>query len=259
MLMVASWLLANLQDAGDGVVLGLRDPETVFHFDCCLPLDIFTPESLVRRKPCGGILVTFRAVCGAVGCHEIQWVVRELFALICAQLLGTLLPCVAERDDVVNLDIGTGVLAADEVDRGARVLVGQCACRDDAVVGTGLERLLSQVAGEDVITCVAAVVVCVGPGGPELIAGVTSLWGSALDRDGLKLDEGLSCLSGSATARRLTSRGTWSGSDALYGMGGCVTASKRANQQQRGDAGQGRGDGANDLNGPSVRRGAIPR
>jgi len=132
--------------------------------------------------------------------------------------------------------------------------VGQCACRDDAVVGTGLERLLGQVAGEDVITCVAAVVVCVGPGGSELIAGVTSLWGSALDRDGLKLDEGLSCLSGSATARRLTSRGTWSGSDALYGMGGSVTAGKRADQQEGGSDCQGWGNRANDLNGLSVLR-----
>jgi len=106
-------------------MLGLGDPESVFRFDRCLPLHVFAPERFVRGKPGCGILVAFGAVCGAVGCHEIQWVVREFLALIRGQLLGTFLPCVAEWNDVVDLDVRAGVLPPDEVDSGTGVLVCQ--------------------------------------------------------------------------------------------------------------------------------------
>lgn len=254
-----TWLLAILQDASDGIMLGLGDPETVFRFDCCLTLDIFTTESFVRRKPCGGILVAFGAVCGAVDCHEVQWVVRELFALVRGQLLGTLLPCVAERDEMVDLDVRAGVLAADEFDSGAGVPIRQSAGDYDAIVCAGLECFFGQVACQDVVAGVAAVVVSIGPSGSELIAGIASLRGSALDRDDLELGESLGCVSGRATAQRPAGRVTWRRSDAPYGMSGSVTAGKRANQQEGGSGCQGWGNRADDLNGPSVRRGVVPR
>jgi hypothetical protein len=85
-------------------MLGAGYPKAVLGLDGSLPLDIFAPERFVRGKPGGGVFVAFSAVGGAVGCHEVQGVIGELLALIRAQLLGTFLPGIAKRDDMVNLD-----------------------------------------------------------------------------------------------------------------------------------------------------------
>ena len=115
-------LFAAFKKAGDGVALGLRDPETVFGLDGSLAGNVLAPESFVRRKPRCCIFVTFGTVGGAVGRQEIQWVVGEFLALVGIELLCALPPCIAESDDVVDLNTGAGVLAAHEGNRGADYL-----------------------------------------------------------------------------------------------------------------------------------------
>ena len=105
MLLAPMSLFAAFKKAGDGVVLGLRDPETVFGHDGSLAGDVLAPESFVRREPCSCIFVAFGTVGRAVGSHEVQRVTGEILALIGAKLLCALLPGVTEGDDVVDLDV----------------------------------------------------------------------------------------------------------------------------------------------------------
>jgi hypothetical protein len=55
-------------------------------------------------------LSPFGTVGRAVGGHEVQGVVGEFPTLVGVQLLCALLPGIAERNEVVDLDIGAGVL-----------------------------------------------------------------------------------------------------------------------------------------------------
>src|SRR5690606_15661546 len=73
------------------------------------------------------------------------------------ELLRTLLPRVRQRDDVVDLHRGRGVLSAGECDRRAGVHVVQGSRRDDAVAGTGPVDDVDEVAPQDVVAGVAAV------------------------------------------------------------------------------------------------------
>jgi hypothetical protein len=108
-------LLAAFENADNCVVLGLRDPETVFGIDGSLAGDVLASESWIWRKPCSCIFVTFGTVGRAIGGHEIQRVVGEFLALVSIELLCALLPGIAEGNDMVDLDIGAGVLAAGEI------------------------------------------------------------------------------------------------------------------------------------------------
>ena len=160
---------------------------------------------------------------------------------------------------MVDLNGRTGALAADEVDGRAGVLIRQGARQDDAVAGPGLERFAGQVAGQDVVAGIAAVAVCIGPGRSKLVPGVTGLRGAALDRNAVQLNKSLGCLTGGATACRLSSMVAGRSPDAVNGAGGNVTATEWTDQEQGGRSCQGRGDGANDVNGPSVLLGEVPR
>jgi hypothetical protein len=82
------------------------------------------------------------------------------------------------------VDVDTAGVALDELDRRPGVGVGQRAADHDAVPGAGLERLAGEVAGEDVVAGVAAVVVGVDPARAEPVAVVAGLRRSALDRQG---------------------------------------------------------------------------
>ena len=82
---------------------------------------------------------------------------------------------------MVDLDRGAGGVAAQEVDGGGRVGVGQDAGEHHAVPRPGLEREGREVAAEHVIAGIAAVVVNVGPGRAELLARIARLWCAALD------------------------------------------------------------------------------
>ena len=64
-------LPAALQDATNCIMLGPGDPERVLGLYSSLSRDVFAPESFVWWQPGCGVFVTFGAVGGAVGCHEV--------------------------------------------------------------------------------------------------------------------------------------------------------------------------------------------
>jgi hypothetical protein len=201
----------------------LSDPETVFGFDGGLAGDVLASEGLVWRQPGGCIFVALCTVGGAIGSHEVQCIIGEFLALVCVELLRALLPGVAEGDNVVDLDVGAGVLATDKVDGCTGVLVDQRSGGDYTIVGTRLERFVGQIPGEDVIAGVAAVAVRVSPGRSKLITCIASLRGPAFYRDALQLFERVGCVY----------RGGRPGSDAgvrfdgLKGVGCSVTTGQR--------------------------------
>jgi hypothetical protein len=85
---------------------------------------------------------------------------------------------------MVDLHVVTRGGAALERHPPARVGLGQRAREDDAVAGAGLEGLAGQVAGEDVVAGVAAVVVGVDPAVAEQVAVVAGGGRAALHRHG---------------------------------------------------------------------------
>ena len=153
----------------------LCDPETVFRLDGGLAGDVLASESSVWRQPRGCVFIAFGTVGGAVSSHEIERVVSKFLALVGVELLGALLPRIAEGNDVVDLDIRAGVLATRQGNRGAGVLIGEGSCHDHTVVGAWLESFVRHVAGEDVVAAVAAVAINVSPSRSKFGASVASL------------------------------------------------------------------------------------
>ena len=83
---------------------------------------------------------------------------------------------------MVDLHLGAGRLAADEVDPLAGVGIGvEQPGEHHAVVRGRVQHLVEQVAAQDVVAGVAPVAVDVGPGLAELVTVVPGHRGAALD------------------------------------------------------------------------------
>ncbi len=161
-------------------MFGLRDPQAVFLLDADLPCHILATEPGVRGKPCGRVAIRLALVRRAVHRQQVVWIVRQVPALVFGELLRALLPCVGKRHHMVDLHGGARVLPAHEVDARAGVRVLQHAARHHTVMRVRLVGLVGQVAVEDVVAGIAAVVVHVGPCRAELVAAIPGLRRTAL-------------------------------------------------------------------------------
>ena len=161
------------------------DRHAVLELDGDLSRDVRAAEALVRREPGRRVGVALLTVGARRHGEQVQRVVRERHPLPGAPARRALLPRVAERDDVVDVDARPA--AAHVRDRRGRVRVGQRAGRHHAAVGAGPQRLPPQVEMEEVVAGVAAVVVDVDPAAAELVAAVARQRATALHdelRDG---------------------------------------------------------------------------
>lgn len=168
---------AGVEDALDGVVFGLGDPEVVFVFDVDLAGDELATEGAMGGEPRGGVVVAFLHVCYAVDGEEVEGVVVEGAALLRGELLSAFLPGVAEGDDVVDVDCAGGFGAADEVDDLICVGAMEGAGEDETAVENGV----GEVALEDDVADVAAV--DLAPVAAELVAGIAGARSAAFDWD----------------------------------------------------------------------------
>lgn len=81
------------------------------HLEC----HIAAAEGPIRRKPRGGVAVLLGLVRSPTHAQQVEGVVGEAGALVLIPSLGTLLPSVGQRYDVVDFD-GTRRCSADEAD-----------------------------------------------------------------------------------------------------------------------------------------------
>ena len=170
---------AGVQHPGHRVVLGLGHPQPVGGLHRHLPGDVGAAVPGDVGQPGGGVGVALLAVGGVVDGQQVERVVGEGRAAGLVPGEGAGLPAVAERDHVVDVD--AAAVALLEPDRLPGVGVGEGAGHHDTVAA-GLQRLVDEVAGQDVVAGVAAVAVDVGPLLPELVAVVAGLRRAALDR-----------------------------------------------------------------------------
>lgn len=142
-------------------------------------------ERFVGRKPGGGVGGTLVLVRGAVRSHQVERIVGQLLALPGRQLLGALLPGVAQGHDVVDLHVLAALRPAAENDQVAGIRIversgGYPAPRSVAKFS------VRQVAAQDVVARVAAVAVHIQPrlakGGPVVVVP----GGAALDGEGFQ-------------------------------------------------------------------------
>ncbi|GAB3273710.1 hypothetical protein GCM10027449_11380 [Sinomonas notoginsengisoli] len=138
------------EDAGDGIVLGLRDPEAVGGLHRDPAGDVRAAEGGVRRQPGGGVAVALLLIGGPVGGLEVERVVGAGHALGVGELLGALLPGVGEGDDVVDLHRVARTHPAQERDGRGGVGVGEGAGGDGAGDGRDVGDV-RQVAVEHVV------------------------------------------------------------------------------------------------------------
>ena len=148
---------AALQYTLDGVGLGRGDPQAVRALHRDLRSDVLTSVALGRGEPRGGVARSLLLVRRSVDRTQVQRVVGELLAGLSTPLLGALLPCVGEGDNVVDLDGRGRVLPALEVDRLPGVGVLERPAQDDAAVRALLEGAGSEVAAQPVVAGVASV------------------------------------------------------------------------------------------------------
>lgn len=151
--------------------------------------DVGAPEGPVRWEPAGGVRVTLLLVGASGDGEKVQGVVGEVRPYRHAELLGSRLPGVAESDNVVDLDLSTCSRAPREPDDGTGVGVVQNTALHHASVSSGLEHHVGEIATQDVVSSVAAIVPIrhidiVAPGLSELLTAVARFRCPAFDAQG---------------------------------------------------------------------------
>ena len=142
---------------------------------------VFATEPLVGRQPRGRIAIGLLLVGTPLHGQQIVRIVRQCGAALLAELLRALLPRIAQRHHMVDLHRGGSLLALLELDVLASVWIMQFSGLHHAIVRTPLVPHAGQIAVEDIIAGVAAVVVHVGPRLAELSALVPGFRRAALD------------------------------------------------------------------------------
>ena len=143
------------------LVLGDAQIVRVFHRD--LPFHVVAAEAGVGRQPLVGRRSGLVPIGRSIDCQQVLGIVSKLLTALLVPLPGTRAPGIRQGDDVVDLDQRRGLVPPLKLDCLSRVGFGERAREDDAVVRAWLEGGPRQVAGQDVIACVAAIVVNVRP------------------------------------------------------------------------------------------------
>src|SRR5699024_6858147 len=102
---------AAVENPVDGLLLRGGDPQLVGVLDVHLDGDVLAAEALVLRQPGRGVAVPLLGIRLPLNGQQITVVVGEGLAALRAELLGTLLPGIRERDDVIDVHLVGGLRA----------------------------------------------------------------------------------------------------------------------------------------------------
>ncbi|WJY98729.1 hypothetical protein CHAN_00425 [Corynebacterium hansenii] len=165
---------ARAQPTVQRVPLGGRHPQAVAVLDGDLPGDVLAAERGVGRQPRRGVAVALALVRRPVDGHQVQRVIGERPPRVAVEPLRALLPGVGHGHDVVDLHRARRPRPSLERDRRAGERIVQGPGQRHAVVGVRLDLHVDQVAPQDVVARVAAVVPqrhghVVGPSLPEQV------------------------------------------------------------------------------------------
>ena len=118
------------------------------------------PRLVIGRRPVPRPPVAFRAVGRSVDGNQVLGIVRQCFAFVLGQLVGTECPPRTEREHVINLDAHGLVFAGSalEVERGPRIRIMDGPGRHLALVVLAVLHIV-EVAVENVVASVAAEII----------------------------------------------------------------------------------------------------
>ncbi len=173
------------------ILLCLSHPQAVDRLHRDLLRDVGASVRLVRGKPGCGIGIRLLRVRRSIHRDQISGIVRQIRALLQTQLLRTLLPRIAQRDHMVNLNGSRSILSPNKIDGLSGVRISQRARENNTLLLSFFEDHVSQPRSQQIIARIAPVmpelhIDIIRPGLTELISAVTSFRSTPLHRKGLQ-------------------------------------------------------------------------